>query len=206
MTAVLLTACGGPQRQDVSERSGNYPVEIPTATFPTSQRLSEHTAMIISVRNVGTKTIPDIAVTICNVSCTTPANQGEGTSASAFAENLKMSNVADPSRPVWIVEQPPGRCGYSCSSGGPGGGVTAYSNTWALGQLKPGGTATFKWGVTALKPGTHIVAWQVAGGLNGKAKTVLADGSQPKGTFRVTISHAPAKTYVTDSGQVKTIK
>ena len=66
--------------------------------------------------------------------------------------------------------RPPGPCRYSCRSGGPGGAVTAYANTWALGPLKPGATAKFVWGVTAVKSGRHVVQYQVAAGLNGKAK------------------------------------
>ena len=42
--ALLLTACGGGQPQDAQEPSGKFRVEITTASFPVSQRLSEHTA------------------------------------------------------------------------------------------------------------------------------------------------------------------
>src|SRR5437588_7719863 len=160
----IMSGCGGGQRQDVNEPSGNFPVEVSAASFPAAQRLSQHTHLVISVRNAGTRTIPDVAVTICNVTCTfnpnapyghnTPA--GAGTAAAAFAEDLGMPYVANPSRPVWIVDHPPGSCGYSCKSGGPGSAVTAYANTWALGPLKPGATATFDWGVTAVRPGTHV--------------------------------------------------
>ena len=47
----------------------------------------------------------------------------------------------------------------SCNQGGSGGAVTAYSNTWALGRLAPGATARFVWRVTAVSPGTHVVAY-----------------------------------------------
>jgi hypothetical protein len=162
--------------------------------------------MVISVRNVGSKTVPNVAVTICNVTCQYPAPPGEGTSAQPFAEYLNQPYVANQSRPVWVVDRPPGSCtgssGYSCGNGGPGGAVTAYSNTWALGALKPGATATFIWSVTAVKPGTHRVAWEVAAGLNGKAKAVLPDGSLPHGAFTVRISNSPGQAYVTDSGRI----
>jgi hypothetical protein len=82
--------------------------------------------------------------------------------------------------------------------------VTAETNTWALGSLKPGETATFDWGVTAVIAGTHVIEYQVAAGLNGKAKAVLAGGGQPKGTFTVKISSAPQQSYVNDKGQVVT--
>jgi hypothetical protein len=158
------------------------------------------------VRNTSHKTIPDVAVTICNVSCAYPAPKGEGSSASAFAANIDQPNVANPSRPNWIVEQGPGRCGYSCRDGGQGSGVTAYSNTWALGRLRPGHTARFDWAVTAVAPGRHTIAWQVAAGLNGRARAVLANGSPPRGTFAVHVSTAPPQTYVNRNGQLATAK
>ena len=166
--------------------------------------------MVLAVHNVSGKTLPDVAVTICNVTCAYPAPPGEGTSAAAFSEDLQMAGLAHPSRPVWVVDNPPGPCNYGCSdssssgAGGPSGAVTAYANTWALGALGPGQTAKFDWAVTAIAPGHHVVAWEVAAGLNGKAKAVLADGSLPHGTFTVSISNAPAQTYVNNDGQIVT--
>jgi len=205
VAALVLSACGAG-RQDVNEPNRTFTVEVPAAKFPASQRLSQHTQMVISVRNVSSKTVPDVAITICNVTCKYPAPPGEGSSAQAFAQFLNQPYLANQSRPVWVVDQPPGPCqganGYSCQQGGPGGAVTAYSNTWALGKLKPGETATFIWRVTAAKPGAHTVAWEVAAGLNGKAKAILPDGSLPHGAFTVNISKAPAQAYVTDSGRI----
>ena len=151
------------------------------------------------------KTIPNVAVTICNVTCAYNAPAGTGSAAGAFANNISQEGVANPSRPIWIVDIPPKPCtAPTCSQGGSGGAVTAYSNTWALGALAPGRTATFIWHVTAVQPGVHVVAWEVAAGLNGKAKAVLANGSAPHGKFAVTISNAPAQTYVNNNGQIVT--
>jgi hypothetical protein len=210
LAAFLLSACGGGRRQDAAEPSGNFTVQVTTASFPSSQRLSEHTHLVLAVHNLSGKTLPDVAVTICNVTCAYPAPPGEGTSAAAFSENLQMPGLAHRSRPVWVVEQPPGACNFGCAAsspsgaGGPGAAVTAYSNTWALGQLLPGRTAKFDWAVTAVKPGRHVVAWEVAAGLNGKAKAVLSSGSLPQGTFTVHISNAPPQTYVNSNGQIVT--
>jgi hypothetical protein len=208
--ALIVAACGGGQRQDANEPSGKFTVAVTSASFPSSQRLSEHAHLVLSIRNDSRKTIPDIAVTICNVTCAFPAPAGEGTQAAAFAENLQMQGLAHPSRPVWVVDQPPGPCNTGCAAnsssggGGPGGAVTAYANTWALGQLAPGQTAKFDWAVTAVAPGRHTVAWEVAAGLNGKAKAVLSDGSLPHGTFTVLVHSAPAQTYVNNNGQIVT--
>jgi len=82
--------------------------------------------------------------------------------------------------------------------------VTAYSNTWALGPLKPGQSVTFKWKVTPVKAGMHVVHWEVAAGLNGKARARLADGSVPQGSFTVTIHSKPQQAYVNNQGQIVT--
>jgi hypothetical protein len=203
--ALAVTGCGAGARQDANEPSGRFTVAIPSATFPASQRLAQRTHLVIAVRNAGAKAIPDVAVTICNLTCAYPAPRGAGTSAQAFAQDLDMPYLASPSRPVWIVDRAPGSCRFTCQSGGAGGAVTAYSNTWALGTLRPGATATFDWAVTAVKAGRHVVAWQIAAGLNGDARAVLANGTKPRGRFTVIIHSAPAPSFVTPDGRVVSI-
>jgi hypothetical protein len=202
--ALAISACGGGQNQAASEPSGNFSVAVSTARFPASQRLAQHTHLVIAVRNSGTKTIPNVAVTICNATCAYPAPKGEGSSSQAFAASIDQSYLANPSRPLWIVDRAPGPCGYSCRNGGQGAAVTAYANTWALGRLKPGATARFDWAVTAVQAGKHVVAWQVAAGLNGRATAVLASGAPPHGTFAVNVGTAPAQSYVNNNGQIVT--
>ncbi len=200
--ALAVAACGSGQRQDVHEPKGRFKVAVTTARFPASQTISEHTHLVIAVHNSGTRTIPDLAVTICNGTCSVRAPSGEGTSAQAFAANGPGPQGIDPSRPLWIVDGGPGPCGYSCRGGGQGAYVTAYSNTWASGALKPGRTVRFDWSVTAVAPGRHVVAWEVAAGLNGRAKAVLTGGSRPHGTFVVHVDSAPAQSYVNSNGQI----
>jgi hypothetical protein len=206
LVSLALCACGGAARQDANESHGHYAVEVPNATFPSSQSLAEQSNMVITVRNADKRTIPDVAVTI------TDANYG--TTSQAFGERIDTGKpnpsqpvLADASRPVWIVDDGPGvhNCPASCQAagaGGVGGGVTAYSNTWALGALRPGHSATFKWTVTAVKPGKHVVHYRVAAGLNGNAVAELAGGQPPEGTFTVTIHTTPAQSYVNDAGQI----
>lgn len=199
---LALAACGGSQRQDAREPHGRFTVDVSTARFPAAQQISQRTHLVIAVRNASHQTIPDVAVTICNVTCAYPAPTGEGSSAQAFAANINQPDAANPSRPNWIVNRGPGTCGYSCQNGGQGAGVTAYSNTWALGKLRPGHTARFDWAVTAVSPGRHTVAWEVAAGLNGKAQAVLSNGKSPHGTFAVQIGTAPPQTSVNNNGQI----
>lgn len=228
LVAASLAGCGAA-RQDVKEPTGNFAVQVLSATFPASQRLSEHTHLVITVRNAGNKPIPNLTVSICNVTCTYSPNTppGQGTSVAPFAQcvgpappagnqyapgsclpTAAQMGQANLSSPIWIVDRPPGVCSYSCAQGGAGAGATAASNSWQRGSpLAPGATATFDWTVTAVAPGKFTVAWQIAAGQYGKAKAVLAGGSSPCGstpcgTFPVTISHKPAQSYVNDAGQI----
>lgn len=203
---IAVAGCGGGSPQNANAPSGRFPVQV-TASFPAAQRLAQHSHLVITVHNAGTKAIPNVAVTICNVTCTYPAPVGEGTSVHAFSAYLNMAGVGSHSRPVWVVEKPPGSCsgatGYSCANGGAGANVAAQSNTWQHGTpLKPGRTAVFNWSVVAVAPGSYKVAWEVSGDLYGNAKAVLSDGSTPRGSLPVTIAHNPSETYVNDAGQV----
>jgi hypothetical protein len=202
--ALVVAACGGGGGQEAHGPRGRFPVRVSTPRFPAVQTLAQSSHLVIAVRNSGHRTIPNIAVTLCNVTCAFPAPKGQGTSAEAFGTDIDQPSVASPSRPIWIVHRGPGTCGFSCRNGGQGAGVTAYSNTWALGQLRPGRTARFDWAVTAVSAGTHLVAWQVAAGLDATARAVLADGSRPQGRFAVKIATAAPKSYVGNNGQVVT--
>jgi len=214
VVGLALAGCGGGSTQASNEPGGNFAVDVSTASFPVKQTLAQHTDMVITVRNAGTKPIPDIAVTITDAD--------EGTAAQPFAEDLHGTAAADPSRAVWVVDQAPcpasasdvtrdGECaplgpGGVRQTGGPGGAVTAYSNTWAMPHLKPGHSDTFRWGVTAVQAGTHVIHYQIAAGLNGKAKAVYAGGRPLYGTFVVNISSKPRESYVNDAGQIVNVR
>ena len=57
-----------------------------------------------------------------------------------------------------------------------------------------------------MQAGTYTVNYRIAAGLQGKAKAVTDDGSDPEGEFVVRISSAPPQTRVNDAGQVVPIK
>lgn len=156
---------------------------------------------MVAVKNTGPKALPDVGVTITDG---TPGQPNMGTQVQAFSYRLKISNVANHSRPVWIIDKPPGPCRYSCQNGGPGGAATAFSNTWTLGELRPGKTASFAWHLTAVQPGAFVVNWRVAAGLFGNAKAVTANGGPPSGSFTVRISRKPPQAYVSNSGKIVT--
>src|SRR3954447_22660662 len=136
LLALTAAGCGGNERQDANEPSGNFPVQVVRATFPAAQRLAQSSQLQISVRNAGSKTLPNVAVSVLSGEANAPA------ASAAFEEAAsEQPGLADSSRPVWVLDD------------GPRGGVTAYTNTWALGSLKPNQTKTFVWRGTAGQPG-----------------------------------------------------
>jgi hypothetical protein len=165
--ALALAGCGGGERQDADEPSGTFQVAVVRASFPTKQHLAQPERFVIAVRNTGHEAVPNVAVTV-----------------SSFAQRSEQPGLADPERAVWIVDS------------SPSGGDTAYTNTWALGRLAPGQTKRFVWRVTAVKAGTHTVKWQVAAGLNGKAKATLSGNRAPAGSVTVDVSAKPAQAHV----------
>jgi hypothetical protein len=201
LAALSLTACGSGTQQNPNEPHGYFPVKV-SSSFPRSQQLAERSRFVVKVTNSGHKTIPDVAVSILN------PKAGPGAQAFGYMLPEPASNqppLASRSRPVWLVMQNPGPCRYSCRNLGPGGAATAYTNTWALGKLKPGATATFQWRLEAVKPGTWQVQYQVAAGLNGYAKAELSGSGghqRPHGTYTVRISTIVPRTHVKPDGQV----
>ena len=182
LCAFGTAACGGGERQDAAEKAGDYKVEITDASFPAEQFIADATTMKIAVRNADTKDLPNVAVTVA----TQPGDSGGA--PQAFSGDIADTNVADASRPIWILDE------------GPRGGETAYTNTWALGPLKAGQTREFEWKVTAVKAGDYTIDYSVSPGLNGKAKP--AAGGTTKGVFKVKIDDTPPDARVGDDGEV----
>lgn len=170
-----FSACGGGERQDEDEKAGTYEVEVVDASFAEKQVLAKQEELTIRVRNAGQQPLPNVAVTV-----------------DSFQRRSEQAGLADPERPVWIIDT------------GPRGGTTAYTNTWALGPLPAGETRDFTWRVTAVKAGTHTVKYRVAAGLDGKAKAVASGGSEPSGSFTVDVSDKPAQARVNpETGEVE---
>jgi hypothetical protein len=165
--AGALAGCGGGQRQDANEPSGDFQVDVVKASFPTRQHLAKQEHFVVAVRNSGAHAVPDLALTV-----------------DSFSHVSQQAALADPSRPTWIVDR------------GPVGGDTAYTDTWALGRVGPGQTRTFDFKVTPVLSGTHKVTWRVAAGLNGKARAVTSGHGIPVGTFTVAVSGRPARATV----------
>jgi hypothetical protein len=158
-------------------------VSIVRASFPRSQTLAKTSNLVLVVRNDSDKTIPDLAISV-----------------DSFSAPVNQRGLANPLRPVWIVDVGPGRAPShgveGVSADYAGSAQTAYVNTWALGSVPPHHVTRFSWRVTAVKSGVHRVTYTVAAGLNGKARAQLANGQAPRGSFVVAISQAPKQVHV----------
>jgi hypothetical protein len=183
---LAVAGCGGGERQDENEPEGSFPVEVVRAAFPESQKLAKSSDLVVTVRNAGKETIPNIAMTV-----------------DGFNERKKDPDLADPSRPVFAVNGVQVEiAGFpEAKDASPRGCDTAYVNTWACGPLKPNQQKTFRWSVTAVKAGDFKIDWRVAAGLDGKAKAVAAGGGlAPSGQFSGTISDVAPDVRVADDG------
>jgi hypothetical protein len=182
LAALALAACGTGPRQDEKEPKGRFPVDVVTASFPTTQKLAKTSELVIGVRNAGSKTIPNLAVTV-----------------RGFDKRRDDPRLADPGRPVFVLNGQRRKVAGlpEATEGGPLGCGTAQGETWACGPLKPGATRTFRWSVTAVQAGPFKITWELAAGLNGKARAVGTQGPA-SGLFAGTISKKPPQTRVSD--------
>jgi hypothetical protein len=180
---LLACGCGGGSRQDVREVAGTFEMKLLHASFPSTQAVARPARLELQVRNTGAHTVPNVAVTVDSFNYTSNAPE-----------------LAADKRPVWAIERGPGAIAQppveTQEVSVPGGGQTAYLNTWALGPLAPGRTQTFIWRVVAVKAGMHTVRFAVSAGLAGKAKARLASGAAVRGQFKVDIAAAPPRTHV----------
>ena len=197
--AFALAACGGgEERQDAGEQAGDYPVDVAEARFPARQRLAETSDLRLAIENVGGETVPDLAVTIWT---------GDEKAQGSFNVNIDQPNVSDPSRPVWILEHaypklaPPGVRPADLDSEPTAGAEAAQTDTFSFGPVDPSESKDIVWRLTPVMAGTFTVHYQIAAGLQGKARAVTADGNPVEGEFVVTISDAPPRARVDARGR-----
>jgi hypothetical protein len=202
LSAAALAACGGGgERQDEDEPEGDFPVDVTDARFPNRQRLAETTDLRLGVENAGNEQIPDLAVTISidgGGGAVSSGASGQG----SFSIRSDQPGLANPNRPVWILEDKYPRIVGEEPPLGSSPGATAATNTFAFGPLAPGDTREIVWRVTPVMGGTFTVNYEIAAGLHGKARAVTEDGSDVTGEFVVTISTKPPQARVNDAGKV----
>jgi hypothetical protein len=179
--AVLAGGCGGSAGQDAGEPSGEFKVQVVSASFPSSQHIAQPVQLKVRVRNADSQTLRNVAVTVD----TKPVG---GSAATAFGQRSSDNTLADSDRPVWILDD------------GPAGGDTAYVNTWLAGTLGPGESKELTWKLVATKAGKYTIAYRVSPGLTGRATAARGDTS---GSFDVTIDDVPVPARVGDDGKVE---
>jgi hypothetical protein len=184
---IAATGCGGGERQDADEPEGEFPVEVVSASFPERQKLAESSNLVITVRNAGRETIPNIALTV-----------------DGFDYRRNDPDLADRERPRFAVNGVPVEiAGFpEAKDATPRGCDTAYVNTWACGPLRPDAETTFRWSVTAVQAGPFKIDWRVAAGLDGKARAVTAGGGEaPSGSFTGSVSSRAPQTRIGEDGR-----
>jgi hypothetical protein len=193
-----LAACGGgSEPQDADEPRGEFPTEVVKSKFPNRQRLAETTDLELEVENTGDETIPNLAVTIF-----TAAGDDDDGADGSFSIRIDNPTLANPNRPVWILDNKYPRIVGDPAPKGSSPGTVAQTNTFAFGELPPGERRGMVWRLTPVKAGTYTVNYEISAGLYGHAKAVTSDGTRPEGKFVVTVTDKPPKARVTNSGQV----
>jgi hypothetical protein len=200
MAAALLAGCGGSDpRQDENEESADYPVEVTVAEFAPRQRLAETTNLELAFENSGDETIPDLALTIYT---------GDEKADGAFNVRSAQEGLADPNRPVWILENDypkilePGTSPEDLDDAPTAGAETSSTNTYTFGELEPGDQVHTVFRVTPVVAGTFTVHYEVAAGLDGNARAVTDTGEPVEGEFVATITDQPKATRVDEQGNV----
>ncbi len=89
--AALASGCGGSE-QSVGEAKASFPVKIVRASFPKAQAIARDTKLVLKVRNTGSQTMPNVAVTV-----------------DSFSYTSAYPGLSARQRPVWIVNTGPGQ-------------------------------------------------------------------------------------------------
>ncbi len=207
--AIGLAACGGGTSQDADEPSGEFPAQVSKASFPRHQVLANSANLELAIENVGHQTIPNLAVTIHTGKIkagVTATGSGQG----SFSIRLNNPSLANPNRPVWILENKypklltPGLKAKDIHRAPSAGAEAAQTDTFQFGALPAGDSRDIVWHVTPVMAGNYTVHYEVAAGLEGQAKAVSPDGGPVRGQFRVDISTKVPRTCVNGAGQVVT--
>lgn len=188
LIAAMAGCGGGGERQDENEPEGDYQVEVVKATFPKDQKLAKRSQLVIVVKNVDKKQIPNIAVTM-----------------KGLDYRKDDPDLADQRRPQFVINGEFKNFGNieDAQAITPNGVENpTYVDTWSLGPLEPGEQKKFKWDVTAVVAGPYELSYTVAAGLDGKAVAIdEATGEAPRGVFTGTVSDEPPQTKIADDGK-----
>lgn len=191
--AAVFAGCGSSGEagdQFANETPGEYSVEIVRAEFKPRQFVARTYDLVIGVRNTGDETVPAMTATI---------DLPKRDSTLAFAYRDPQPQLAQPQRPIWVMES-----GYPKLAGtvGRGGAGTANRKTFNFGAVPPGETANMVWRATAVEPGFYGLAFEISAGLALDTTAVDAEGQTPAGLLPVRITDRAVLTKVDKKGNV----
>ena len=181
VVVLLLAGCGGSARQDANEPSGEFKVQVVSATFPKRQHIAEPVQLKVRVKNADDETLHNVAVTV-------ETKPVEGNAAISFGQRSANPALADSGRPIWVLDA------------GPMGGDVVTVNTWSAGTLGPGESKELTWKLVASRAGRFTIGYRVSPGLTGRATAAQGDTS---GSFDVTIADTPVPARVGGDGRVE---
>ncbi len=166
LATVGLAACGDDEPAKTTQ---DVKLELVSAKFAPLQKLAKQETMRITVRNPTNEPIEQITAI---VSPGDPAGTGSG-----FDTRSENPDVADPTRPIWVVEEAPKN------------GVTADPAVTRLGPLAAGKSLSFTWKLMPVRPGTYKLRWTIGGDLTNQVRVTDQQGDPISGTFPVRISN-----------------
>lgn len=197
VAAAGLAACGsGSTLSD--EPSGSYRVDVTRASFTARQHISAATDLVLAIRNDGTETIPELAVTVW-------------TGAGGVGSSKAQGAFSTPDGPVWATAAgypkflAPGTSPDELDAAPSAGAEAAPTNTYVFGELDAGRSRTIVWRVIPVRAGTHTINYAVAAGAQGGADAVTASGARPTGRFCVRIADSPRGIPLVASGRTREI-
>ena len=165
--------------------SGNYPVQVTQAKFANHQKLSETGYLQLGLRNAGSKTIPNLTVTINTVEQGQPNVKSPaystGSGQGSFNVRIDDPHLAFPFRPVWILEEhyptviKPGQSIKGQLAKTPtSSAASAATDTFQFGEVKPNDSKDIAWRVTPVRTGTFTVRYAVSASLTGVTRQAMS--------------------------------
>ncbi len=112
--------------------------------------------------------------------------------------------LANPNRPVWILENKFPRIEGDPAPEGSSPGTVAQTNTFGFGELPAGERLDYDLEADAGQGGHLHRQLRARGRPLRQRQGGRLDGAQPKGKFVVTITDKPPEARVNDAGQVET--
>lgn len=163
--AVSAAGCG-EARGDADSSRETFKVAVVHWIFPEKQPLGKPVDFVLTVRNIDTKTIPELVVTI-----------------RGLRTFVKQQNAASDTRPVWV----PNETNYADVTPN----SSATGSTFSLGSLTADETRRYVLPLTPIRRGTHEIGYQLAGNLQGTSKIELDDGNPASEARDIAIDPTP---------------